>query len=138
MQSHSIKIKPIDSRCRYWAKIIRAGEDLPLPADVTGSNDLPVPYHQRGDEELLPGDVLFEGEENHHRRSDRGWSYYIRAVREDGSCLSLRSGFSKQKAELKAQGMPTELLKGAGDVAAMVRIAHGLRLGLTVADPEEN
>lgn len=138
MKSHSVKIQPIDSRCRHWAKIIRADEPLPLPAEVSGANEIASPYLNRGDEELLPGDVLFEGEANHHNRTDRGWSYFMRAFREDGSFLSLSSGFSSQKAELKAQGLPVELLKGAGEIAAMVRIAHGLRMGLKITQPAEN
>lgn len=60
-------------------------------------------YANNGDEELLPGDVLFEGEVNRHRRTDRGWTYFVRAVTNDGELISLRSGFSAQKkAELKA------------------------------------
>ena len=31
-----------------------------------------VLYLLRGQDELMPGDVLFEGEANHHRRTDRG------------------------------------------------------------------
>jgi hypothetical protein len=133
MQSHSIKIKPLDSRCRYWAKIVRGGNPLPHPCNVSSAADIPSQYLNQGDEELLPGDVLFEGEANHHTRTDRGWTYFIRAVQEDGSLLTLRSGFSAQKMELKAQGMPIEYLTGSGDVAAMVRIAHGLRLGYKVS-----
>lgn len=33
-------------------------------------------------------------------------------------------------AHLKTAGLPAELLTGSGDVAACVRIAHGLRLGM--------
>jgi hypothetical protein len=33
---------------------------------------------------------------------------------------------------MKKQGLSPELLKGNGDIAAMVRIVHGLRSGLTV------
>lgn len=132
MKSYSVTIKPIDSRCRHWAKIIRAGQSLPLPIAVQGANDIPVPYANDGDEELLPGDVLFEGEANHHSRNDRGWTYFISAVTIEGEFVVLTSGFSVQKAELKAQGMAPELLMGSGDIAAMVRIAHGLRAGLKV------
>ena len=136
MKSHSVTIKPLDSRCRHWAKIVRSGQALPLPVEVLGANNIPVPYANLGDEELMPGDVLFEGEANHHRRTDRGWTYFIRAVTNDGELLSLRSGFSSQKAELKAQGMVPDMLKGSGDIAAMVRIAHGVRAGLSVTAPD--
>ena len=136
MKSYSVTIKPIDSRCRHWAKIVRAGQALPPPVDVQGANDIPVPYANPGDEELMPGDVLFEGEANHHRRTDRGWTYWIRAVTNDGNFLSLRSGFSAQKTEMKVQGMAPNLLTGSGDIAAMVRIAHGLRAGLKITAPD--
>lgn len=130
--SVSIKIAPIDSRCRHWAKIIRAGQALPMPSDVTGASDIPVAYALDGDEELLAGDFLLLGEAMHHRRHDRGWMYAICFVGADGELVKIKSGFSEQKAQLKAQGMPAELLKGSGDVAAMVRIAHGVRSGMTV------
>jgi len=134
MQSHSVNVGPLDSRCRYWAKIIRSGQAVPLPVDVAGANDIPGPYLQRGQEELLAGDVLFEGESNHHRRTDRGWTYWVTCILPSGELLRLVSGFSAQKMELKRQGMAPELLKGSGDIAAMVRIAHGARLGLTITE----
>lgn len=82
----------------------------------------------------MPNDVLFEGEANHHRRTDRGWTYWVTLVLPCGELMRFKSGFSAQKLLLKAQGMAPELLKGSGDVAAMVRIAHGVRLGLAVAE----
>lgn len=134
MQSHSVKFGPIDSRCRYWAKISRAGQVLPLPENVQGADDITGPYLRRGEEELMTGDVLFEGEANHHRRTDRGWTYWVTIVLPSGELVRLQSGFSAHKRELKVQGMAPELLKGSGDVAAMVRIAHGVRLGLSVSE----
>lgn len=132
MQSHSVEILPLDSRCNYWAKIVRAGKVLPAPCLTHGAGDIPEPYLQRGDEELLAGDALFEGEANHHRRNDRGWSYWLTYITEDGALVRFKGGFSEQKSEMKKQGLSPELLKGNGDIAAMVRIVHGLRLGLTV------
>lgn len=132
MKSKPVKIHPCDSRCRYWAKIVRSDQALPKPVDVSSANDIPGPYLKVGEDELLPGDVLFEGESNHHRRRDRGWTYWIQIVLQNGELLFLDSGFSAQKAQMKRQGLAPELLKGSGDVAAMVRIAHGIRNGLTV------
>lgn len=134
MKSHSVVIAPVDSRCRWWAKICRAEQALPDPSTVFGADDLPGPYLRRGEEELTPGDVLFEGEANHHRRTDRGWWYYLRMALPNGELLELRSGFGEQKQQLKQQGMHPDLLKGSGDIAGMVRIAHGVRMGLTVSD----
>lgn len=133
MKSHSVEIKPFDGRCKYWAKIVRAGKELPAPCLIQGANDVPGPYLQRGEEELLPGDALFEGESNHHRRSDRGWSYWLAFVTETGELVRYESGFSSQKSEMKAQGLSAGLLTGSGDIAAMVRIVHGLRNGLNVS-----
>ena len=53
------------------------------------------------------------------------------------SCLVYKSGFGVQKQQLKQQGMQPDLLMGSGDIAAMVRIAHGVRMGLTVTDEKE-
>lgn len=130
MQSHSISVKPRDSRCRYWAKVSRSNQSLPIPAEVDGANDIPGPYIKHGDEELMPGDVLFEGEANHHRCTDRGWTYWVTFVDVNGELRQFTSGFAEQKSQLKRQGMSPELLKGSGDIAAMVRIAHGVRQGL--------
>ena len=134
MQSHSVKFGPVDSRCRYWAKVSRAGHSLPLPEDVQGADDITGPYLRRGEEELMTGDMLFEGEANHPRRTDSGWTYRVTVVLSSEKLVRLQSGFSAQKRGLKDQGMAPELLKGSGDVAAMVRIAHGVRLGLSVSE----
>lgn len=135
IQSHSIKIKPQNSRCRYWAKIVRAGQPLPLPSSVTGANDINAPYCLMGDEELFPGDVLIEGEANHHRRTDRGWSYWVSAVLADGTFINALPPSADIKTRLKAQGLRPELLAGAGDIAACVRIAHAARDGLRIVEP---
>ena len=49
----------------------------------------------------------------------------------DGSLLCFKSGeFGELKKKMKAAGMNPELLKGSGDVAAMIRILHALRAGI--------
>jgi hypothetical protein len=60
---------------------------------VLGANDIPVPYANLGDEELMPRDVLFEGEANHHRRTDRGWTYFIQGAQTmvSGGCWNQAS-----------------------------------------------
>ena len=136
MKSHSVEILPYDARCRYWAKIVRAGMPLPSPSLVSGANDIPSAYLQKGEDELLPGDVLFEGEANHHR-SNRGWSYWVTYVTEAGDLVKIgHQDFGDIKVLFKQQGMEPDYLKGAGDVAAMVRIAHGLRMGMSTAVPQ--
>lgn len=130
--SMSVDIKPQDKRCRYWAKIIRKGADIPMPWNVAGANDLPGRYINGGSEELLPGDFLIEGEANHHLHA-RGWSYWITycADTPESSIETMRVS-GDIKAALKSQGMPVEYLTGAGDVAAAVRALHGLRMGLQI------
>lgn len=131
--SASVTIGPVDSRCRYWAKIVRASEPLPLPSAVLGGNDLPGVYLLLGDEELFPGDVLFEGEELDHKRR-RGWDYCATVA---GAGGPLVLGYSSStKAELKQLGLDPRLLAGAGDLAGLVRVAHGLRAGLCPYDAD--
>ena len=130
MQSHTIEIRPTDSRCRYWAKVVRSDSSLPQPVTCSSAHDVPGSFLRNGEEELLPGDVLFEGEANHHRRTDRGWTYNLHVVSPNGLLLHAASGgFGELRKKLKAGGMSPELLAGSGDVAAMVRIAHGVRDG---------
>ena len=126
--SCSVEIKPQDSRCRYWSKIIRAGQDLPLPSSIDGAGDLPGPYLRLGEEELFPGDVMIEGEARHHR-NNRGWNYALKTCREDGS-LWETGPQAYHKTDLKAAGCPPEWLPGSGEIASLVRVAHGIRAGI--------
>lgn len=126
--SASIQIKKRDSRCRFWAKVIRAGQALPLPSAVAGASDIPGPFAQQGDEELFFGDVLIEGEENHHRHA-RGWTYWVTFVGLDGAVHVVQPS-GDIKAALKKAGLDRALLAWSGDLAACMRIAHGLRAGL--------
>jgi hypothetical protein len=127
--SVSVTIAPQDSRCRYWAKIIRCDEKLPDPKSVDGASTITGNYLRQGDEELLAGDMLFEGEANHHRR-DRGWSYHVQFLDSNtGELVRIRPD-STIKAALKAAGLHPLLLLGSGDLAACVRIAHAARLGI--------
>jgi hypothetical protein len=59
----------------------------------------------------------------------------VRLVDADGDLQAIKSGeFGKQKAALKAQGLGPEWLSGSGDIAAMVRIAHAVRLKYHLVD----
>lgn len=126
--SVSFPVRPRDSRCRYWAKVIRAGQPLPAPASVDGAGDVPGAYLRNGEEELFPGDVLIEGEANHHVKA-RGWSYWVHTCSPTGEQVTIRPS-ADVKSQLKAAGIDPRLLPGSGDVAACVRIAHGIRAGL--------
>lgn len=131
MQSFSVQILPYASDSRYWALIVRDGEVMPEPCAVRYSGDIPYKYLLRGEDELLPGDALFEGELENSRFAR--WTYWLTVITENGEKLYFQSGnLSIQKQQMKDQGMPPELLRGSGDIAALVRILHGVRLGLEV------
>ena len=129
--SVSVRVVPSDYRCKYWAKLFRASAPLPMPSNVMSASSLPGPYLLRGDEELFPGDVMFEGEEIHPYKK-RGWGYWLRYVTPNGNLLVYRSGFSEQKMAAKAQGLEASLLAGSGDIAGAVRVAHALRAGMAL------
>lgn len=129
--SVSVEVRPRDSRCRYWAKIIRAGAPLPAPSAVSGASDVPGPYLRQGEDELLPGDVLIEGEERHHRKA-RGWDYWVTWCDEHGALRRITNPGAEHKARMKAAGMAPALLIGSGEVAACIRVAHAIRLGINL------
>lgn len=120
--------KPSDSRCRYWAKIIRAEQSVPAPASVDGASSLPAEYLRSGDEvELFEGDAILEGEANSHRRN-RGWSYNIGVVK--NSKLEWYEHAPTKRPEIKQHFRDTgnrSCLMGSGDIAAMVRLLHYIR-----------
>lgn len=132
-QSLSIKLRPCDSRCQWWAKIIRSTDTkLPAPRAIGGAGSLPQGYSRRGDEELYPGDFVIEGEANHHRKQ-RGWTYWLHGLDASGREIWMKSGqFSTLKPRLKQAGLEPSLLAGAGDIAAAVRVIHAVRAGIDV------
>ena len=113
-----------DHRCKYWCKIVRRGATLPLPSSVDGAGDIPGAYLKKGDVEVFPGDVIFEGEENHHRKQ-RGWTWTMYVVDELGELQTV--DYSHAKDILRMWGIK-DVLPGAGAPAAMVRAAWYLRL----------
>ena len=77
-----------------------------------------------------------KGRHNHHRKT-RGWTCRLTFVTEAGDLVRVcNEDFGGIKVLLKQQGLAAEYLKGSGDVAAMVRIAHALRLGMCSSIPE--
>jgi hypothetical protein len=137
IQSASITVKPQDYRCRYWAKIIRNGKDLPLPSRVSSANDVPGSYLRNGDEELFEGDFFICGEEISHRKA-RGWTYAMKFIDPATGTLRTVQALSERKAVAKANGLPTELLAGSGDIAGLIRLAHAVRLGISIDLPEDS
>lgn len=66
-QAHRLALPPQGENCSR-------GTGTASSRRVQGTNDIPVPYANLGDEELMPGDVLFEDNANHYRRTDGGWT----------------------------------------------------------------
>lgn len=130
--SVTVTPKPIDSRCKYWAKIVRADE-LPTPSEVSGAGDLPGEYLRVGEEvELFTGDYLVEGEANHHRRQ-RGWEYWVSTcVVVDGvpQCIRLEEFDGKGVKSALREAGERDLLRGAGKHAAVVRAIWAVSLGV--------
>ncbi len=140
---------PSDSRCKYWCKIVRDGQVLPLPHVVRGANDIPGEYLRKGDDiEIFPGDYILEGEQVHHVKQ-RGWKYNLgrlalpvaatETIDTEGNThpgepakpariVWLEYG-KPVKDALRAAGYKT-LLGGSGDVAGMVRSIHARREGV--------
>lgn len=119
-----------DSRCRYWGKVLEVDQPLPQPEAVSGASDIPSEYVRRGDTlTLFEGDVVIEGEENHHRKK-RGWSYRLGIVQANGEIQWDPMSNFQAKAALKASG-EKDLMKGRGDIAHCIRVLHCIRMGLT-------
>jgi hypothetical protein len=138
IQSASFTAEPSDQRCRYWAKVVRADQAIPLPSAVAGANDIPGPYIRKGDDvEVFEGDFVLEGEEVHHRKQ-RGWAYTVRylRVRKDGDLgvIATQFTFAEVKDACRAAGRK-DLLGGSGDCAAMIRAIHAHRDGVVEIKP---
>lgn len=133
--SATADISKLDRRCRGWAIVVRANQPLPMPVDVTGASSLHQPYAHQSAEgvELFPGDYALWGEEEHHRKN-RGWVYVLFAYHESGTAehVAFRSEVKEQiKAAIQAGSCTADpnILRGSGDVAAMVRRIHADRAG---------
>lgn len=135
MTSVNFEIVPIDSLCRYWAKILEAETAIPLPVDVRGASDIPTGFLPKGDVELFEGDAVIEGEEVDCRKQ-RGWIYTLTVCR--GGKLIKLDLTAKAKAVLRGAQADKDILRGAGQVAAAIRSLHAHRMGLNVeAETEE-
>lgn len=136
--------KKRDSRCRAWCKVLSSEEVRRIrPAGIDGANDLPGSYLPFGREvELFPGDIIFEGEANHHTKP-RGWTYNLGFVVGGANGVAQIAWVSGDeraalKADLRASKDPAvrELLAGSGDVAAMVRYARAVLMGFVIPSEE--
>ena len=128
----------MDSRCRGWEQVLREGTPLPAPEDITGVGDLPGRYApDRGEEELFGTDAVLLGEERHHRKS-RGWTYRLHVRNPATGEIVEMIPTAEHKAQIKAWiltghlDLPVEILKGAGEIAGMVRILAAIRAGASI------
>jgi hypothetical protein len=97
-----------------------------MPVDVQGADKVPAEYIREGDEvELSEGDWLLEGEKVSHRR---GWTYNLGRV-EDSELVFYSFKHAGVKRFLRKLGTIKPILDGAGDVAAMIRCIHAVRMG---------
>jgi hypothetical protein len=133
--------KKADSRCRAWCQILsRAAVSSLRVAVVSGADSLGGRYETFGREiEVFAGDFIFEGEANHHTKN-RGWSYSLGIVvasdRPDGDAeivwvTAAEAMDAKEHLRVLAKrgDFPAEDLKGAGEVAALVRYAQAVLAG---------
>jgi hypothetical protein len=138
--------RAIDSRCKHWTKIVPAGTPLPTTSSVSGANDVPGGYMRDGFEsEVYAGDYVLAGEEVSHRKT-RGWEYRLYTLArggKSGKWAVCSIDFSGTKDKIRAvrddakkagdkdrAARAADLLKGSGDVAAMVRHIQAKRDGL--------
>lgn len=138
MLTNGIKVGPIDTRCRWWAKIVPEGVSLPLASAVQGASDVPGAYEQPGETHFLEvGDAVIMGEANHHVKV-RGWSYFLWLVvesrKEPGVARVIKTRpDGVEKRLLAALGAPKAELAGSGELAGCVRILRALRSGVLEA-----
>lgn len=138
--SFSVTLAPVDRRCRWWSKIVTDPSTLDVAA-TDGAGSIPGAYQRAGsDHDLAPWTAIFDGEANHYRRADRGWTFRVGVVRPDGDDLSMTwivirpaAQRSAMKADTTTNGTPPDL-HGTGDHAAMVRAAAWILGGETEAD----
>lgn len=133
--------KKADSRCRAWCQILsRAAVSNLRVAVVSGADSLGGCYETFGREiEVLAGDFIFEGEANHHTKN-RGWSYSLGIVvasdLPEGDAeivwVTVAEAIAAKehlRERAKHGAFPAEALKGAGEVAALVRYAQAVLAG---------
>lgn len=133
--------KKADSRCRAWCQILSSAAVSSLRvAVVSGADSLGGRYETFAREiEVFAGDFIFGGEANHHTKN-RGWSYSLGIVvasdRPDGDAeivwvTATEALDSKEhlRALAKRGDFPADDLKGAGEVAALVRYAQAVLAG---------
>jgi len=122
---------PQDRRCSFWAKALPITKAI-LPADTEGANSIPAPYLKRGEEiELFDWDIVMYGEANHHRKQ-RGWTFNT-LVALDGRLVELTST-SCINGAIRKISPGNQILRGAGDHAAMMRAARFLTEASDEAD----
>lgn len=111
--------KPVDNQCRWWSAILPD-----LDASSLEKDSLDLTYLRRGaDLELTYGQMIIDSEANHHSKS-RGYTVCLGIALADKIVwIAPTMGI---KMHIKANG-GKNLMKGSGDVNAVVRMAIWLR-----------
>ena len=122
--SISVPVGPHAHARKWWAKVFRFRDVLPEPDSIRYATDIPKPFLMKGTEELFWGDVLFTGKE-----TDSGWRFHVAYLANDGTVHTVAPSAAHQNA-MRNSGLCPALLKGSSDLAACVRLATFLRLGV--------
>jgi hypothetical protein len=118
-----------------WAKIIPGTSFLPLPSSVQYSSHIPGKLLLEDSYTLNPSDIVIEAYLFETFRSKKGatvyrWNYRISGFDFLGNFVSYQDNWREIKNQMKDHGMSKTLLAGSKPLAALVRVAHALRLDI--------
>lgn len=122
-----------------WVKVIPDHCKLPFPSAVEYPSHIPGRiitediYIPSPDEIIIEG-YVFETLRGKNGKTIYPWNYRISGADFFGNFFSLEDDWIGIKTKMRAQGMEKTLLEGKNPLAALVRIAHGIRLGMTFKD----
>lgn len=115
----------------YWAKIVPAEAQLPLPSMVHDPEHLPGSF-VRCMAELQQGEALLEGEGVETELGIQ-WHHIVTFFSYDGFVIQFRSDFNNATQECADLEMSQQMLAGETDFAGAVRVIHALRKGFPLS-----
>lgn len=130
--SVSLDVKKQNPQLREWVKHITPDMAFKAPADVRSAKDIPGRFWNEGVHRLELGEFLITSRLANIKSKEWGATHTLVYLGGDGQLHRIKPT-AAHKQVLKASGMSPELLKGAGQLAACVRLALGLREGLFAA-----
>lgn len=119
-----------------WVKIIPENCRLPLPSSIQYSNQIPGRILLADKYYPDPFEIIIEGYVFNKVKTRKGttvqsWKYRISGINSLGIFFSIHGNWMDIKKQMREQGMDESLLAGKDTLAALVRIAHANRLGMT-------